>query len=95
VYSKKASSPTKQGEIMGMGIPVICNDIGDTGRIVKESGAGIVIEKFDQSVYKKLTASLESLLLIDKEIIRQSAKKNYDLHQGVIIYNKVYRQVIL
>lgn len=29
-YSKKASSPTKQGELMAMGIPVICNDnIGD------------------------------------------------------------------
>ncbi|OFY93460.1 MAG: hypothetical protein A3K10_17920, partial [Bacteroidetes bacterium RIFCSPLOWO2_12_FULL_31_6] len=32
VYSKKASSPTKQGEIMGMGIPLICNDgVGDVG----------------------------------------------------------------
>src|SRR5438552_13503857 len=30
VYSKKASSPTKQAEIMAMGIPIICNDIGDT-----------------------------------------------------------------
>jgi hypothetical protein len=34
-YSKKASSPTKQGEIMAMGIPIVCNDIGDTGKIVK------------------------------------------------------------
>ena len=30
-YSKKASSPTKHAELMGMGVPVICNDIGDTG----------------------------------------------------------------
>jgi glycosyltransferase involved in cell wall biosynthesis len=32
-FSKIASSPTKHGELMGMGIPVICNDIGDTGKI--------------------------------------------------------------
>lgn len=29
-FSKKASSPTKQGELMAMGVPVICNDgVGD------------------------------------------------------------------
>jgi hypothetical protein len=36
-YSKKASSPTKQGEIMAMGIPLICNyGVGDTDEIVKK-----------------------------------------------------------
>jgi len=95
VYSKKASSPTKQGEIMAMGIPLICNDIGDTGRIVKESGVGIVIETFDESGYEKLTTSMERLLLIDKENIRQSAQENYDLHHGAISYDKIYQQLVI
>jgi glycosyltransferase involved in cell wall biosynthesis len=95
VYSKKASSPTKQGEIMAMGIPLLCNDIGDTGRIVKASGTGALIENFDRSGYEKLVTIMNDLLLIDKNHIRQSARKNYDLHNGVIIYNKAYRQILL
>ena len=33
-YSKMASSPTKLGELLSMGIPVICNDIGDVEKII-------------------------------------------------------------
>ncbi len=94
VYSKKASSPTKQGEIMAMGIPVICNDIGDTGKIVKVSGAGIVIDQFDAAGYEKIVDSLAKLLLIHKADIRQSAFDYYDLHTGVTVYKKVYSQLI-
>ncbi|RYZ27156.1 MAG: glycosyltransferase, partial [Sphingobacteriales bacterium] len=36
-YSKKASSPTKQGEIMAMGKPVVCNaSVGDTEKVVTD-----------------------------------------------------------
>lgn len=56
LYSKIASSPTKQGEIMAMGIPIICNDIGDTGYIVKQTKAGIVPETFTKPAYEKAIA---------------------------------------
>ncbi len=94
VYSKKASSPTKQGEIMGMGIPLICNDIGDTGSIVTESEAGILVKDFSQPTYEKVTSQLENLLQHNKEISRASAYKYYDLQNGVASYKKVYRQLI-
>ena len=42
-FSKKASSPTKHAELMGMGIPIVCNDIGDTGNIIDSTGTGMVI----------------------------------------------------
>lgn len=93
VYSKKASSPTKQGEIMAMGIPLICNDIGDTGIIVKEAAVGLVISKFDTDTYGKIAGQMEALLKSDKEHIHQSAGKYYDLRNGVSIYNKVYQQI--
>jgi glycosyltransferase involved in cell wall biosynthesis len=94
VYSKKASSPTKQGEIMGMGIPLICNDIGDTGSIVTQSDAGILVKDFSQATYKRVTGKLESLLQHNKEISRTSAYKYYDLQNGVASYKKIYRQLI-
>jgi glycosyltransferase involved in cell wall biosynthesis len=47
LYSKKASSPTKMGEIMALGVPIITNKgIGDDDQIIGESGAGMLIEKF-------------------------------------------------
>ncbi len=94
VYSKKASSPTKQGEIMGMGIPLICNDIGDTGSIVTESEAGILVNDFSLATYEKVAGKLENLLQHNKEISRASAYKYYDLQNGVASYKKVYRQLI-
>ena len=36
IYSKIASSPTKHAELMGMGVPVFCNDIGDTGFFLRQ-----------------------------------------------------------
>ncbi len=93
LYSKKASSPTKQGEIMAMGIPIICNDIGDTGLIVKESGVGVVIDKFDQTAYLQIVDQMEGLLKSNKEQARYYASKYYDLNSGVAIYNKVYQQI--
>lgn len=94
LYSKRASSPTKQGEVMAMGIPVICNDIGDTGNIVRESEAGLVIEKFDQQEYEKVCTALPGLANKNKEMIRQSARKYYDLDQGVRLYEQVYKKLL-
>ena len=48
-YSKKSSSPTKQGELMGMGIPIICNSgVGDVDAIVEKYHSGIVVSSFNQ-----------------------------------------------
>lgn len=93
LYSKKASSPTKQGEIMAMGVPIICNDIGDTGSIVKETNAGIVINRFDSATY---TAAIKELLQIasSKESIREGSEKFYDLGNGVATYLTAYKEII-
>jgi glycosyltransferase involved in cell wall biosynthesis len=93
-YSKKASSPTKQGEIMAMGIPVICNDqVGDTSMVVEKYDAGIVVKEFSQKAYtdyvKKLTGKV-----FDKDAIRQGAKEFYSLDTGVEKYKVVYEKVI-
>ena len=53
-YSKKASSPTKQGEIMAMGIPLVCNaGVGDTDRIVEKYQSGKIIAEFSDDAYEK------------------------------------------
>lgn len=93
LYSKKASSPTKQGEIMAMGIPIICNDIGDTGEILRETGTGLVVNEFNHASFELVIRQLEELLTIDKDQIRNAAIKYYDLSNGVTSYNDVYSKM--
>jgi glycosyltransferase involved in cell wall biosynthesis len=92
-YSKRASSPTKQGEIMAMGIPLICNDIGDTGKIVEASGAGILVKEFVAMAYQGAVEKLPYLLSIDKKNIRKAAFEYYDLANGVSAYAEVYKRL--
>ncbi len=93
-YSKKASSPTKQGEIMAMGIPIVCNDIGDTGRIIRESGAGFVIPGFTMYAYREISKRINQLSDLDKNKIRNSAFDYFDLEKGIITYKEVYNKLI-
>jgi len=95
VFSKKASSPTKMGEIMGMGIPVICNsNVGDVDAIVESSKGGNTINTFEESSYEKAVDAIPKLLQIDPNEIRIGAEKFYSLKSGVEKYDAVYRRLI-
>jgi glycosyltransferase involved in cell wall biosynthesis len=93
-YSKMASSPTKHAELMGMGIPVICNNIGDTGFVIEDTQTGIVINKFETEEYQKTIQQLTRLLSIDKEKIRQGAFKYFDLEKGAGMYLQIYKRLL-
>lgn len=93
-YSKKASSPTKQGEVMAMGIPIICNDIGDTGIIINDSGAGILIKNFTREEYETISRRVLQMTEPDKASIRLSACKYYDLKEGAERYRTVYEKLL-
>ena len=93
-YSKKASSPTKQGEIMGMGIPIICNNIGDTGAIIRNNQVGIDLNDFTDSVFDLTVERLPQLLNLKKEKIRRAAFKHYDLKKAVEKYEKIYISIL-
>jgi glycosyltransferase involved in cell wall biosynthesis len=93
-YSKKASSPTKHAELMGMGVPVICNDIGDTGKVIEETKTGIMIREFSEAEYKSQIEKMSEVLTISKEHIRQSAFKYFDLEAGAAHYLQVYKRIL-
>jgi len=93
-YSKKASSPTKQGEIMAMGVPIICNDIGDTGKIIRESGAGLIINQFNNDDYNKAISDMNDLLHLKRENLRAAALKYYNLDDGISVYRDVYKEIL-
>ncbi len=89
-YSKKGSSPTKQGEIMAMGVPLICNaGVGDTDKIVLDNKAGIVLE----SCSKKHYEGIDYQQTWDKNKLREGAKSIFDLEKGVKEYADIYNRL--
>lgn len=94
LFSKKGSSPTKHGEILGMGIPVVCNSgVGDVDRIVRDTQSGLLVEKFDDEEYDKVISQLDSLLTIEPEKLRAAAEKYYSLEEGVQRYLSIYNKL--
>jgi glycosyltransferase involved in cell wall biosynthesis len=91
-FSKKASSPTKQGELMAMGVPVICNSgVGDTERVVREYQSGIVIQDFNNENYQLTDLNFRAF---DRERTMKGASEFYGLNEGVERYFEVYQKLI-
>ena len=94
VFSKKASCPTKQGEIMSMGVPIVCNtNVGDTTEIIQQTGSGVVIAEFNSQCYYVVCSELEALLSIPAKTIRNGAEKHFSLEEGVRAYQYVYENM--
>lgn len=93
-YSKIASSPTKHAELMGMGIPVICNDIGDTGHVIEASQTGLIVREFTTGEYDRVIDRMPELLAISKEHIRRAAFEYFDLEKGAGDYLQIYKRVL-
>lgn len=93
-YSKKASSPTKQAEIMRLGIPLICNDlIGDTSYVINKYNAGIVLKEFSSRSYREAIIRL-SETSFDIDTIQKGAFDFYNLETGIDRYDRVYRDLL-
>jgi glycosyltransferase involved in cell wall biosynthesis len=82
-FSRKGCSPTKLGELMGLGVPSICSpNIGDTTSIISETNAGCVINKLTAAEYEKVVSSLDGNHY-DKEKIRQESYRYFDVKDGI------------
>lgn len=93
-YSKQSSSPTKHGEIMAMGIPVITNSgVGDVAEIVDRYQSGIVIKNLEKSSYESCAEKL-SIANYDAKRIRAGAQAFYSLENAIQKYLKVYNHIL-
>ncbi len=85
-YSKKSSSPTKQGELMGLGIPIICNrGVGDVSEIVNKYKSGVLVDDVKNP-------NLDSIFNFksNKHDLHNSAQKYFSLKEGIKSYLKIY-----
>jgi glycosyltransferase involved in cell wall biosynthesis len=94
-YSKQSSSPTKHGEIMAMGIPVITNGgVGDVAEIVQSTNSGIVINEFTDKVFETAIYEIENRKEYDKTAIRAGAHKWYSLDNAIEKYTRIYKTIL-
>ena len=89
-FSKIASCPTKLGELLAMGLPVVTNKgVGDVDTIVEESGAGVLVQRFDKAAYRDALEQLDALPRREEEW-RGRARQWFDLDTGIAAYDAIY-----
>jgi glycosyltransferase involved in cell wall biosynthesis len=94
-FSKLASSPTKHGEIMSMGKPLITNSgVGDMDAIVHSTRSGYAIKAFNEQEYDAAADQIETLRKLDPVLIRQEGMKIYSLELAVKKYAGIYETVL-
>jgi glycosyltransferase involved in cell wall biosynthesis len=94
-FSKLSSSPTKHGEIMAMGIPVITNSgVGDVKEIVDQYNTGYVLDEFTDTAFNTVIDNMLAGKSFDANSIRSGAVEFYSLEKAVELYEEIYNSVL-
>ena len=96
VFSKSASSPVKQGEMLAMGLPVLCNrGVGDTDQVMEEIDESLLVNDFNEVGYEKVLHVLR-----DKEyrealapVCKATANQWFDVNHGIETYHSIYTKL--
>ncbi len=95
VYSKISSSPTKLGEVLAMGIPVISNSgVGDVEQIITEANAGFILHRFTSESFAEAVKAIPEILKKSHVAIRNAIAPIYSLDKGIEKYATCYRNVL-
>jgi glycosyltransferase involved in cell wall biosynthesis len=90
-YSKLGMSPTKLGEYLASGIPVVTNSgIGDVDATLDRVGAGFAVAAFEPTEYERAAAAIPHLLSLDPQATRERAAREFDLELACDRYAGVY-----
>ena len=88
VFSKKASSATKMGEMLAMELPVITNPgVGDTDLLIAKYECGMLTEP-------KADGPVRDFAFPDHKALRHAAEDYFSLTKGIDTYEQVYKKVL-
>lgn len=92
-FSKMASSPVKQGEIMSMGLPIFCNTgVGDSERIIETYNSGILINEYTKKEFQRAIEEYRKTAF-SVSSIRNGAAAYFSLAQGIEKYHSIYHSL--
>jgi glycosyltransferase involved in cell wall biosynthesis len=94
--SKRASCPTKLGEALATGLPVVCNrGVGNLDVVLGDGAVGLLVDSFSEDAYSHAARRLGALLQ-DPALpgrCRRLAETEYGLESGVEAYDRLYREL--
>lgn len=94
---KLGSSPTRMGEILGCGLPVIANaGVGDVARIVEQYRVGVLMQDGSDGAMEQALNELATLM-VDPELAlrcRRAAEEVFSLSGGTESYREIYRFIL-
>jgi glycosyltransferase involved in cell wall biosynthesis len=92
-----AASPTKIGEYLASGLPVVSGpDAGDTDAILRDERAGVVVSEFTDSAYERAAAEILALAADGacRDRCRAVAERVFSLREvGIPRYDALYSQM--
>jgi glycosyltransferase involved in cell wall biosynthesis len=89
-FSKSASSPIKQGELMSMGIPILTNaGVGDNSLFIEQLQTGILLDELSETTFENVHLSDQ----FNRNDLRKTAKQYFSLEKGVHQYLEVYKSI--
>lgn len=95
--SKLGSSPTRMGEILGCGLPVVANfGVGDVARIIEQYSVGVLVEDGSPESMKLALNQLNELRN-DPELAqrcRRAAEEVFSLEAGTQAYRELYQDLL-
>lgn len=98
VYAKKASSPTKLGEMLSAGIPVITgHSVGDVDQLISGNRVGYIIKEGGITEYKKAIDYVINLIKENREKLLERclvvANDYFSLEKGIEKYHRIYERL--
>jgi glycosyltransferase involved in cell wall biosynthesis len=94
-FSKSASSPTKMGELLSMGIPIITNaGVGDVDSIIQNTQCGVIISDFNENGYQKAISDILKNSNLYKNNTVNAAQHYFSLKGGIEKYAGIYNSFI-
>ncbi|MHC4861820.1 MAG: glycosyltransferase [Planctomycetota bacterium] len=95
--SKRASAPTKLGEFLACGVPVVITPgIGDSEALVNETRTGVVVRELGPRGYGRALEELSELRESGPELAercRRAAEERLSLSAAVMEYAALYREI--
>ena len=92
-FSAVACSPTKLGEMLALGLPMVVNSgVGDVAALARDSEAAILVERFDADALSKAAEDVLKLT-IDRGTIRAAARRWFELGDGIVAFDAIYRSL--
>jgi glycosyltransferase involved in cell wall biosynthesis len=92
-----AASPTKIGEYLAAGLPVVSGpDVGDTDTILRDERAGVIVHDFGDEAYERAAAEILELAADgqSRARCRHVAERVFSLREvGIPRYDALYRQI--